>query len=592
MLSPAARTDGSSPYTPAPPKSAQAGFLGVFRRLSSGTTHTTSSGRMSNGLVERKVLNIDHNRERCPISELSGNNLRRVSFCVDVEIAPTPKYAADRTDATNKSLGDDAPKKKMTEVGEGAALKNPELLEEQKEAESDSKPPPAADETKVEIEGEDLAVPIDEEAPVEEPKEPSKKKEKKKKSEEERKARKEKKRKLAETNGQIPIEIRYDSDSSDYCDGSPKSQSSPTTNPVRIYRRCCQLRETPILKRITEQLSDPANFSEATGMVNVLDLSGYGLQIGDITTLGDYFAVVPIRKVLLADIELSDEGLRLILAGLLAARRPDGRRRKPKHEMEEQGGVIERLVLKGNKIGLNGWKHLSLFLYLCRSLKFIDLSAIPFPRQVIPRNGTLPNGQQMPLGIADIFAKSIGDRLGGSTLEVLNISATEPTMHQLGLIIDGVIKCGVRRLGLALNHLDNQGIEHVTKYIKSGKCEGLDLSGNELNLHMETLAFSILESESLWALSLANCDLQPQSLCRIMPALTKLANFRFIDLSHNHALFESQPSAVGFLRRYATLIMHGGLRLTTSQISTANRAIEAHPFQRYKHDGRAGYCAC
>ena len=557
VLTPATKTDGSSPYTPAPPKSVQAGFLGVFRRLSSGTTHTTSSGKINSGLVERKVLNIDHNRERCPIEELNGNNLRRVSFCVDVEIAPTPRYAGDRGDsALNKGPGE---KKKMTEVGEGAALKNPKLFEEQKEAEGDSQPPPIADETKVEIEGEDLAVPIDDEPEAEEPKEPSKKKEKKKKSEEERKARKEKKRKLAEANGQIPIEIRYDSDSSDQgSSGSPKSQASPTINPVRIYRRCCQLRETPILKRITEQLSDPSNFSESTGMVNVLDLSGYGLQMGDVITLGDYFAVVPIREVLLADIELSDEGLRLLLAGLLAAKRPDVRRKKPKHEVEEQGGVIERLVLKGNKFGLNGWKHLSLFLYLCRSLKFLDLSIIPFPRQVIPRSGTLPNGQQMPRGVADIFAKSIGDRLGGSTLEVLNISATEPTMEQLGLIMEGVIKCGVRRLGLALNQLDHQGIEHVTKYIKSGKCEGLDLSGNELNWHMETLAFSILESDSLWALSLANCELQPQSLCRIMPALSKLANFRFIDLSHNHALFESEPSAVGFLRRYVLLIMVRG----------------------------------
>jgi hypothetical protein len=85
----------------------------------------------------------------------------------------------------------------------------------------------------------------------------TKKKDKKKRSEEERKARKEKKRKLAEANGSIPMEIHYDSaDSSDATldgpEAPPSTTSTPTTNPVRIYRRCCQLRESPILKKITE----------------------------------------------------------------------------------------------------------------------------------------------------------------------------------------------------------------------------------------------------------------------------------------------------------------------------------------------------
>ncbi|PHH75970.1 hypothetical protein CDD83_4341 [Cordyceps sp. RAO-2017] len=91
VLQHAARPDGNGPYTPAPPKSGQAGILGVFRRLSSSGTAGLAGGKMGNGLVERITLNVDQNRKRCPIPELKDAKLRRVSFCVDVEIAPMPK---------------------------------------------------------------------------------------------------------------------------------------------------------------------------------------------------------------------------------------------------------------------------------------------------------------------------------------------------------------------------------------------------------------------------------------------------------------------------------------------------------------------
>lgn len=567
VLQHAAKPEGDGPYTPAPPRGGQAGFLGVFRRLSSSSsTGLGNGGKLSHGLVDRVVLNVDQHRERCPISELNGAKLRRVAFCVDVEIAPMPRYA-DGEAAQPKPL-DKSQKKKLTEKGEGEALKNPKLLEEQKEVDGVVKStgeilPKEPEKEGTEVQ-KDKAANGTTPAP-EKDKENTKKKEKKKKSEEERKARKEKKRKLAEANGSIPMEIRYDSSDSS-CNTppgaqTPKTTSYPTTNPVRIYRRCCQLRETPILKKITEQLTDTANYSSATGLVAKLDLTGYWLQLPDLVTLGDYLAVVPVREVLLENSGLSDEGLRVILAGLLAAKRPLSKRRKPKHEEEEQGGVVERLVLKNNKLGPDGWKHLSLFIYLCRSLKYLDLSHIPFPRQC-KQNGSLPNGVPLPRSISDIFSKALGERLGGSTLELVNIGETEPTMEQLGIIIDGLIQCGVRRLGIAHNHIDDEGVQHVVRYLAAGRCEGLDLGGNDLGNHMEALASSIKEDAPLWAMSLAGCNLTPSSLCKIFPTLIKLNSFRFIDLSHNHALFQSTPSAVGLLRRYAHNIQERSQTLT------------------------------
>ncbi|KAF5650996.1 GIP3 [Fusarium sp. NRRL 52700] len=563
VLPHAAKPEGDGPYIPAPPRSGQPGFLGMFRRLSSSNNGALSqSGKLGHGLVDRVVLNVDQSRERCPISELSCAKLRRVAFCVDVEIAPQPKYADH--DSSLPKTTDKTQKKKLTEKGEGEALKNPKAVEEQKETSGEVKTTGEALPKEPEKEGTEAPQQVSEVAngsptPVSEKKEENtKKKEKKKKSEEERKARKEKKRKLAEANGSIPMEIHYDSSDDSTKTKTPpngpetnKPQTAPTTNPVRVYRRCCQLRETPILKKITEQLTDSANYNASTGTVNKLDLTDYWLQLPDLITLGDYLAIVPVREILLENSGLGDEGLRVILAGLLAAKRPVVRRRKPKHDDEDQGGVVERLVLKNNKIGPDGWKYLSLFIYLCRSLKFLDVSYIQFPRQPqSQQNGSLNNGVHIPRSISSIFSAALGERLGGSTLELVNIGQTGLTMGQLGTIVDGLIQCGVKRLGLSHNQIDGEGMKHIVKFLIEGHCEGLDLGGNDLSQHTEVLATAIENDTTLWGLGMADCNLTPSALCKILPVMVKLPNLRFFDLSQNPALFQSTPSAVGLLRRY------------------------------------------
>ncbi|KAL2128104.1 hypothetical protein VTI74DRAFT_9734 [Chaetomium olivicolor] len=573
VLQHASKHEGEGPYTPAPPRSSQTGLLQVFRRLSSSNGTLSPSLKSHNhGLVERRILNVDRHRERCGINGLNQAKLRRVAFCVDVEIAPMPKYADEVDDKSKggaKTSKDQ--KKKIKERGEGEALKHPKEVQVQKEVDGEIKatgeevpkePPREGIEA-----GSDSRISIDstaEKAPAAAAAADTKKKEKKKKSEEERKARKEKRRKQAEANGIIPMELHLDDTDSSSSGTTPRpgtpsrTQTVPTTNPVRIYRRCCQLRETPILRKITEQLMDPANCSTEPGMVEKLDLSGYWMQLSDLITLGDYLAVVPVREVLLDNCGLTDEGLRVILAGLLAARKPKIRRRRPLNGtgpdgLTEQGGVVERLVLKNNKIGPEGWKHICLFVYLCRTLKSLDLSGIQFPKQVVPpANGSpSPAGTRQPQTVCQLLSKSLAERLGGSALSLLSLGQTGINTEQLGLIIDGVIRCGVKRLGLANNAIDAEGLGHVARLLKTGLCEGLDLGGNDLRDGLGTLADALVEENCpLWALSLADCNLTPSSLCKLLPALAKLAHLRFIDLSHNHELFNSDPSAVGVLRRY------------------------------------------
>jgi hypothetical protein len=568
VLPHATKVDGAAPYVPAPPKTNQPSFLqSALRRLSSSGGQLGGQ-RMSghNGLCERRVLNVDQHRERCKITDLDQSKLRRVAFCVDVEIAGGPRYKDEEGDDAKKEK---AKKKKIVEKGEGEALKHPQEVTEEKEKDGI-----------IHASGELLpkepkyeATEIDETKP-EDPsdKAADKKKEKKKRTEEERKARKEKKRKLAEANGTIPVELVMNNSDSSLEDspagttpGTPSTQASPTIDPVRIYRRCCQLRETPILKKITEQLTSPSNGSlERPGIVHKLDLSGYWLQLPDLITLGDYLAVVPVKELIMENCGLTDEGVRVVLAGLLAAKAPEYSLRKKgrssrKSQLVPQGGLVERVVFKNNtKIGRDGWHYICLFTYLCRSIKCLDLSMIPFPSAIPASNGvpnpSRPGNNNTQTETSCILARSLAERLAGPELELLNIAETGLSTEQLGEIIDGVCKSGLRRLGLAGNNITAEGMQHVARFIKSGKCEGLDLGGNDLKDLLGVVADSLDESYPLWALSLANCELTPESLADLFPALSKLKNFRFIDLSHNHDLFDTNPSALSLLRRYVRVI--------------------------------------
>lgn len=547
-----------------------------MRRLSSSSAATSPGNKANHGLVERRVLNVNKNRERCGLNELNQGKLRRVAFCVDVEIAPPPKYADE--DALPKAGVDKGDKLKMTEKSEGVALKEPKVVEEQKEkagvvkATGETLPKEPEKEGTASVEGQkETTSPASSKEPAKElakepkqEKEISRKREKKKKSEAERKAKKEQKRKEALEKGAIPMEIHLDSDSSaedkPSSSSSPRPRRAPTTNPGRIYRRCCQLRETDILTKITGQLPKSTEGC-ADGIIEKLDLSGYYLSLPDLVTLGDFLAVVPFREVYLENCELTDEGMRVILAGLLAARKPNIRSRRSMMnatDLTPRGGVVERLVLKNNKIGIDGWRHICLFIYMCRSIKYLDISSLPFPAVVEPAKPHLVhlphlNHHEHPApgstDLAMLLSKCLAGRLAGSELELLNLGATGLTSSQLECVVDGMLKSGVIRLGLAHNNLDAAGVEHVAKYLRNSRCEGLDLGGNDLRDRIEIIAGAIESDDALWALGLANCNLNSGSLCKLFPKLSKLAGFKFFDLSHNHALFDSEPNAISLLRR-------------------------------------------
>jgi hypothetical protein len=502
------------------------------------------------------------------VPELDQNKLRKVAFCVDVEIAGGPKYKDDTDKDERKKKQKD---NKLKERGEGEALKHPNAVVEEKETDGIVSVAQEVVGTEQEPNPEGTVLDDDKQ-------EPSKKKEKKKRSEAERKERKEKKRRKAEENGSIPMEFtREDDDVSADSAGAapgtkspPRPQDRPTIDPLRIYRRCCQLRESPILKRISDQLSSPSACSVAhPGMVTSLDLTGSRLQLADVMTLSEWLAIVPVKKLFLEDADMNDEKIRVILAGLLAAKMPYAPRKRsdatqPTNDLDDTHGcAIKKLVLKNNvKITAEGWKHIALFIYMCKSIVALDVSMIPFPKQPTqvtspspippPTNGmplTSPNKEAKTRDIAEILSKAISERLGGATMQELLMAECGLTSISIRKIIDGCVVSGVKRLSLADNDIDREGLNHVQHYIRSGVCEGIDLGGNDLRDWVPQLCESLTKDSTVWALCLANTGLTKEHLKMLFPAMVNLPSLRFLDLSRNKGLFPD-TTALCLLRKY------------------------------------------
>lgn len=568
------------------------GFLSnALRRLSSSTNATMGKGTNSGAVCARRVMNIDQNRERIKIGEFDQNKLKRVAFCVDVEIAGFASQADEepeehtrppvssaqkqsnaatenQTDATKESK--DA---KMKDKGEGAALKNPSNASIEKEELGQTKIDTKIDATEAKAATSQKDEPAAaSEASTAPPM--TRKKEKKKRSEAERKERKERKRKHAEANGLVPLELkREDSDSDSSPSHTPEGTSTPrrpgdgpTTDPLRIYKRCCQLRETTVLSRMKEQISKPsATLAEAPGTVAVMDLAGLQFQLQDIVTLGDWLAVVPVRKLILDGCGLTDEGVRVILSGLSGCKSSEQARQNRKLPKSlsgkrgtEQMGMIERLSLKNNPNITNlGWKHIGLFMHMSKSLKAIDLSGIPFPKSGELSRATsntssvstkLNDPTAKPSDIGALIVRALANRLG-ERLEELVLSDCDLSTANVRDIVDCAIKIKLRRLGLAENSLDEEALAHVARYIKAGSCEGLDLGGNDLHGLGRIVADATDADNPLFAISLSNCNLDPPDISTILSPFVRLENLKFIDLSGNKRMFDRQPDAVPILRK-------------------------------------------
>ncbi|KAJ5917708.1 hypothetical protein N7466_011262 [Penicillium verhagenii] len=558
------KKDDPNPFTSSSPKGPS--FIHSALRKFSSNSGGLPKLPPNAATCPRRVMNLDQGRDRCKIADLNQAKLNRVAFCVDVEIAGVSHRDSDEDAPPTNQLRQPLPesnrqKAKKAEVNqdtkaedkekgkeEAEALKHPQTAVTDKEAPTAPAAASSSSPTQTNVPSESqisatepvVPTPTADGEPNGEKKDPTRKQEKKKRSEEERKERKERKRRQAVANGSIPLQIDAEHDDEEDCRSSKssalrsKTQSHPTTDPARIYRRC----------------------SESPGTVAALDLSNFPMTPQDIVTLSDWLAVVPVRKLLLQNCALNDASVRSILAALLSTKTVEQMRYRRKRNRRcesptikyERWGVVEKLSLKDNpKIGREGWRHIGLFVHLSKSLRAIDLSGIPFPK---PRNPSDNSTQSTVPDVCDVFACALAERFRGDHLEELLMSECKLSVEQVKRICEASSKLGLRRLGIANNDLTREGLEHVVEYLKAGQCEGLDLGGNDIKHDLDLFTGAIEPEMPLYALSLADCSLDPSVICPLLQALTQIHNLRFIDFSHNPGLFSTQPSALGAFRRF------------------------------------------
>lgn len=512
-------------------------------------------------MVPRQTLNVDTKRDRCTLKSLEPSKLKRVGFRVDVEIAGSSSTYFSSDESGGIPAGEKAVSTKLKEKGEGEALKHPTAVKEEKEKKGtvrasgeflgiDSSQPRSGsissagdprgsfsgtqglfdvDFTASEDEG-------DAEVLVDGPSTP----------------------KSANLSTSIAARPRTAENTPGV--GPPK-QDRPTTDPLRMYRRCCQLREAPVLKRISEQLGAmKEGVNDYPHIVRTLNLTGSRMLLADVVCLSDWLAIVPVENLLLEDANLTDEGVRHVLGSLLVTKVSDTKRRKRGKTSPSQlrqaatrkaSGVIEKLTLKNNsKITSDGWRYICTFVHMSRSLKALDLSRITLPDTAPPLRVLDTSQKREAVELADLLYQAISQRKAGSHLEELIISECDLTTVQVGKITDAMIDSNIRRIGLAGNRLDRHGIEHVARCLRVGACTDLDISGTDLRANMEILADALATDHSLWALTLSNCNLDTASLGPLFTALVALPDLRFLDLSHNRNLFSGQPSGLAQLRKY------------------------------------------
>ena len=444
------------------------------------------------GLCERVILNRDEHRERCEIPGLDGGKLRKVSFCVDVEVAPCHEDVEARREA----------RRKRREAKE----REKERLKQLKEDGS----PEIANCDGTGTDGIPAATAIT--------------------TEESEKEKIERGGELTNgfvgptsgdgtangTSGDRPQDraaAAEDSPSAN-TDSAPASGSTtdktpkvrrrihpkPTTDPLKIYTQCCQLRETKVLPEIKEQLVK----ENCSAVLQVMDLNGYKFQLADAVTFADFLALVPIKRLILDDCDLTDEMLRMVLSALSAVRplvvataseenEGEGKGKPNDREEKHHRGVIERLSLKKNpKIGREGWRHISCFVHMSHSLKALDLSRIILPRPMSVQHTTLGRmvswNEQPSNDSTAIFSRALAGRLCGRGLEELVMGHCCLSSDQLRLVLEGVVAGGTKRLGFEGNALTDDGVAMIGRWMKGAEvgaasvCEALDLSNNDVQV--------------------------------------------------------------------------------------------------------------
>ncbi|KAI0464896.1 hypothetical protein LJB42_000111 [Komagataella kurtzmanii] len=307
-----------------------------------------------------------------------------------------------------------------------------------------------------------------------------------------------------------------------------KKESEKSEEPTLelIYTRCCHLREILPIPATLKQLA------KKSAPLQVLKLLNPKPTLIDVLSFSDFLAITPITTVILDNVFLTHQMLKVILSSLVNSR------------------WLEKLSLRNVPINEEGWLFLSKFLMNNKSITKLDLSQQKIKSELSKTHSRSKRNWKL-------LTDALSVRGGICELVINGCNLSFPDFDYL--LTNGV-SLSTLRLGVANAGLDLEKMDVLCRWISqpTSTCCGIDLGFNDfstLELVQPLIdVFTAKKATKLNFLSLNSTNLTPEIANRFIESLVNVESLRFLDLSGNPKIFPKViPTLTQYLPKYKSL---------------------------------------
>ncbi|KAI7899019.1 uncharacterized protein BX663DRAFT_522862 [Cokeromyces recurvatus] len=330
-----------------------------------------------------------------------------------------------------------------------------------------------------------------------------------------------------------------------FTDDSPRDESfehqkqkgnMPTEEitPVRLvnhYEHACIQAEEGILERF-QMILKHAKRNEDLQSIN---LSKQPITVHQANPLSSIFMLkFGLTSLNVSNCKLEDETVRILLSSLLVS------------------NTIEHLNLSKNEsIKMKGFKYIAIFIKQSKTIQSIDLSQCTIDKRSMEY---LSQGLRYATNLRHVEMNKCALN---STVEAVFVKGISDNNSLISLSL-----CNIQS-----NHHHQWLSQLLTSQMK---LERLDLSNN-YQLHMSSLASSLIINHTLTHLCLSNCKINFEGLVHLSNALKENEYLKSLDLSNNPLGGETDE---GIFALKSALLMHNSslesLNLSATQLESSS----------------------
>lgn len=332
---------------------------------------------------------------------------------------------------------------------------------------------------------------------------------------------------LADIDTPIHNHVNYFDTESSETSEQEKIKSVDDITLETLYTRCCHLREILPIPATLKQLKNKHK------PLHVLKMLNPRPTYIDILSFTDFLAIAPVITVIFDNVTIDTEMINIILVSLKTSK------------------VLNKLSLRNVPIDQEGWRSLSKFLIMNKSIQRLDLS-----QQKVKKVGDSMSVLRSELDW-DLFIDALCVRGG---IEELVIHGCTLNCNQFDKLISKALSLQTKRLGLASSQLDKHKMKTLANWIshKGNTCIGIDFGFNDLSNGEIQPLIDVLKNNhtniNLQFFSLNSTKIKADECIQILKELIKLPNLRFLDLGNNPHLFpDIIPVLLEVLPKYPDL---------------------------------------